>query len=133
NISYWTLVYVDETDELAIERAKPHLRHAFTKVFFTGEEAVLRNAERREARGEHLGATIARNLPNPDYLIDHQLVFVGSPKKVAADIRQAAEEGMFNTLLAELNFGTMAEEDLQRSIKLFGTEVLPALRGFQPY
>lgn len=133
DINYWTLVYVDETDELAIERATPHLRHAFTKVFFTSEADAIRAAERREARGEHAGAIISRNLPNPEYLIEHELVFVGSPATVARKIRAAAEEGMFNTLLCELNFGTMSDVDLERSIRLFGTEVIPALRGYAPY
>ena len=39
---------------------------------------------------------------------------------------------LFNTVLGEFNFGAMAEEDVMRSIKLFGSEVIPALRGFQP-
>ncbi|HEX6511141.1 MAG TPA: LLM class flavin-dependent oxidoreductase [Chloroflexota bacterium] len=132
NISYWTLIYVDETDALAEERAKPHLRHTFTRVFFTSEEDALRAAKRREERGEITGAEIARHLPDPDYLIDRNLVFVGSPATVARRIREAAEEGMFDTLLGEFNFGTMPEEDLQRSIRLFGTEVMPALRDLQP-
>src|SRR5205823_13704855 len=31
NTSYWTLVYVDETDEIAIEKVKPHFLHTFTR------------------------------------------------------------------------------------------------------
>jgi hypothetical protein len=40
---------------------------------------------------------------------------------------------VFNTVMAEFNIGAIAEADLMRSIKLFGGEVLPALRDFEPY
>jgi hypothetical protein len=33
----------------------------------------------------------------------------------------------------EFNFGDLAEEDLLRSIRLFGTEVIPHLRDFEPF
>jgi hypothetical protein len=52
---------------------------------------------------------------------------------VVERIKTAATEGLFNTVLAEFNIGDIAEEDLMRSIRLFGTEVLPALRSFAPY
>jgi alkanesulfonate monooxygenase SsuD/methylene tetrahydromethanopterin reductase-like flavin-dependent oxidoreductase (luciferase family) len=133
NISYWALVYVDETDELARERVRSHVRHTFTRVFHAREDDIKRAAERRRARGEEMGAEITFHLADSDYLIDHNLMFAGSPATVARNIRQAAEEGLFNTLLCELNFGALPPADLQRSIQLFGTEVLPALRDFSPY
>ena len=52
---------------------------------------------------------------------------------MAKQIKAAASEGLFNTVLGEFNIGDIAEEDLMRSIKLFGTEVVPALRRFEPY
>jgi hypothetical protein len=36
-------------------------------------------------------------------------------------------------VLGEFNIGEIAEADLMRSIRLFGTEVIPALRDFEPY
>src|SRR5205823_13696117 len=136
NTSYWTLVYVDETDEIAIEKVKPHFLHTFTKVFGVREvDGVLRPAlaDNAERRGEHESAEIARHLTDVEYLVDRNLVFVGSPTTVAGKIRRAADEGMFNTLLCEMNFGAMADDDLKRSIRLFGDEVIPALRGIEPF
>jgi hypothetical protein len=40
---------------------------------------------------------------------------------------------LFNSVLGEFNIGDIAEDDLMRSIRLFGNEVIPALRGFEPY
>ncbi|CAN0566666.1 unnamed protein product [Laminaria digitata] len=35
--------------------------------------------------------------------------------------------------MGEFNFADLPEDDLMRSIRLFGEEVIPALRGFEPY
>ncbi len=136
NIGYWALVYVDETDEKARAQAAPHIVHAFTKVFGTtpdGRIPHLRLAENYEKRGEPGAAEIARNLIDVNYLLDRNLAFVGSPDTVARQLKAAAGEGLFNTIFGEFNFGALAEEDLMRSIKLFGTEVLPRLRDYRPY
>ena len=76
---------------------------------------------------------IAKNSVNLDYLLECNLAFVGLPKTVAEQIKAAASAGLFNTVLGEFSIGDIAEEDLMRSIKLFGTEVVPALRRFEPY
>ncbi len=136
NIGYWTLVYVDETDEKAQSRAAPNIVHAFTKVFGTrpdGGIPHLRLAENFVKRGEPGAAEIARNLTDVNYLLDRNLVFVGSPDTVAQKVKAAASEGLFNTLFGEFNFGALSEDDLMRSITLFGTQVLPRLREYQPY
>lgn len=136
NTSYWVLVYVDETDEIAVERAKPHFVHAFSKVFGVREvDGVFKPqlAENAERRGDYAAAEIARHLTDLDYLLERNLAFVGSPAAVARNMRRAAEEGMINTMLCELNFGSMSDEDLRRSIALFGTQVIPALRAFEPF
>jgi alkanesulfonate monooxygenase SsuD/methylene tetrahydromethanopterin reductase-like flavin-dependent oxidoreductase (luciferase family) len=136
NIGYWVLVYVDETDEKAGARAKPYFTHCFTKVFGTradGGIGYLRLAENFARRGDPGGAEIAKNAVNLDYLLERNLAFVGSPETVTEKIKAAASEGLFNTVLGEFNIGDIAEDDLLRSIRLFGTEVLPALRSFEPY
>jgi alkanesulfonate monooxygenase SsuD/methylene tetrahydromethanopterin reductase-like flavin-dependent oxidoreductase (luciferase family) len=136
NIGYWVLVYVDETDEQAVARAKPSFVRCFTDVFGTradGGIGYLRLAENFVKRGEPGAAEIAKNTVNLDYLLEHNLAFVGSPKTVAAKIKAAASEGLFNTVLCEFNIGDISEENLMRSIRLFGTEVLPPLRSFEPY
>ncbi|MEK7878590.1 MAG: LLM class flavin-dependent oxidoreductase, partial [candidate division NC10 bacterium] len=136
NIGYWTLVYVDETDEQAVAKATPHIVHAFGQVFGFGDVGGIDPGtlvQTFEKRGELGAAEIARNMTNVDYLVKRNVVFVGSPQTVAARIREAAEEGLFNTLFCEFNLGSMSEADLMRSIRLFGTRVIPELRGFEPF
>ena len=52
---------------------------------------------------------------------------------VAAKLERIATEGLFDTFFAEFNFGDLPEADLMRSIRLFGTEVMPRLRDFSPF
>ena len=136
NIGYWTLVYVDKTDEEAVAKAAPNIVHAFTQVFGFGDVGGINQwelAENYVKRGELGAAEIARNMTNVDYLLKRNVVFVGSPETVAWRIREAAEEGLFNTVFCEFNLGSMSDEELMRSVRLFGTEVIPALRDFEPY
>lgn len=136
NIGYWTLVHVDETDEKAVATATPYILHAFSQVFGFGDTGGINQwelAENYVKRGELGAAEIARNMTNVDYLLKRNVVFVGSPETVARRIREAAEEGLFNTVFCEFNLGWMSDEELMRSIRLFGAEVIPALRDFEPY
>ena len=73
------------------------------------------------------------NVFNPDYLLKHELVFIGSPETVAAKIHAAATAGVFDTFMGEFNFSDLPEPDLMRSIRLFGEKVIPALRGYEPF
>ncbi|MSQ73710.1 MAG: hypothetical protein EXR27_20910 [Betaproteobacteria bacterium] len=61
------------------------------------------------------------------------LIFAGSPNTVARRLHDAAAEGLFDTFLGEFNIGWLEEEALMRSIRLFGDQVIPSLRNFEPY
>jgi len=65
--------------------------------------------------------------------LSHDLILLGSPATVVKNLKAWATAGMFNTFFGEFNFGDLAEEDLRRSIRLFGTEVIPHLRDFEPF
>jgi alkanesulfonate monooxygenase SsuD/methylene tetrahydromethanopterin reductase-like flavin-dependent oxidoreductase (luciferase family) len=136
NIGYWVLVYVDETNDKAGVKARRYFSYCFTKVFgkrADGGIGYQRLAENCMKRNDFGGAEITKNSVTRDYLLERNLAFVGSPKTVAEQIKAAASAGLFITVLGEFNIGDIAEEDLMRSIKLFGTEVVPALRRFEPY
>jgi alkanesulfonate monooxygenase SsuD/methylene tetrahydromethanopterin reductase-like flavin-dependent oxidoreductase (luciferase family) len=84
-------------------------------------------------RGEPGASEIMANLFDPDYLMKHDLVFIGPPETVAAKIRAAAESGVFNIFMGEFNFSDLPERDLMRSIRLFGEQVIPGLRPYEPF
>ena len=84
-------------------------------------------------RGEAGASTIMANLFDADYLLEHDLVFIGSPATVSKKIRAAAKFGIFNVFMGEFNFSDLPEPDLLRSIRLFGEKVIPELRGYEPF
>ncbi len=84
-------------------------------------------------RGEPGASEIMQHLFDGDYLLKNDLVFIGSPATVAAKIRAAAEAGVFNVFMGEFNFSDLPEADVLRSIRLFGEQVIPALRDCQPF
>lgn len=138
-IGYSTVVYVDETDAKARDQAMAHAGKAYQGFFAHAKnEAELRQeqeeaAKRHERAGDFEGGVIMRNILNPEYLLERDLILVGSPDTVTAKLKTFSEGGLFNTFMGEFNFGQLAEVDLMRSIRLFGEHVIPALKGFEPF
>src|SRR5712692_5198036 len=108
--------------------AMPHVVDAFRRFLTFGGEGDIEELQRRqgeffEQRGEHGAAEIIRNMLDPDFLLERELVFVGSPATVASQIKQAATLDRLNVMFRELNFGALGEELLMRSIRLFSSGV----------
>ena len=80
-----------------------------------------------------LGMNGLANLFDAEYLRRNDLVYIGSPKTVAEKLRATAEAGVFNVFLGEFNFADLPAEDVMRSIRLFGEQVMPALREYEPF
>ena len=123
-ISYTTFIHVDETDQAALNTAREAMLSC--RLY---ERPIQEQAPRPGKVSEY---EVRKNVIDVDFLHKHNLMFVGSPQSVIKQIKEAAEEGFFNTLFCEFNFGSMGEDDLMRSIRLFGTEVMPALRDLDP-
>ena len=139
NIAYVAFVYVDETDEKAAETSAPHLLHSM-KTIYGRAMGVTPSAEVEyyQAGTQHVTEGFNQDQSDRlkwydfDYLHQNTLVFVGSPETVTKKLQAASETGLFNVMCGEFNMGHLPEDDLMRSIRLFGTEVIPALKGFDP-
>ena len=127
-INYWILVYVDETDDKAWEVAGPSWCQVYSEV--SPIEGLIEN---RIRRGELRGAEMLQHFKDPAYMRDHGIGLIGSPDTVAQKLKEYSKEGLFNLLLGEFNFGYLSEEQVMRSIRLFGEEVIPKVRAFEPY
>ena len=139
NIAYCTIIYVDETDQKAIDTALFRASRAyegFMKPAQPGEsfaERAKKHSEFFKGRGEPGASEIMSNLFDPNFIMERDLVFIGSPETVTRKLRKAAEEGVFNVFLGEFNFTDLPEADVMRSIRLFGEKVMPALRDYEPF
>jgi alkanesulfonate monooxygenase SsuD/methylene tetrahydromethanopterin reductase-like flavin-dependent oxidoreductase (luciferase family) len=138
-IAYCTIVYVDETDTKAMDTALLRASRAYEGFLPPAppgqsfDERVRLHARKFIGRGEPGASEIMANLFDPEYLINHDLVFIGSAETVAAKILAAAEAGVFNVFMGEFNFSDLPERDLMRSIRLFAERVIPALRPYETF
>ena len=138
-IAYCTIVYVDESDQKALDVALARAARAYEgflpppKPGETFEQRAREHSKKFIGRGEPGASEIMANLFDADYLMKHELVFIGSPKTVTEKIRAAAKSGLFNVFMGEFNFSDLPEPELMRSIRLFGEKVIPALRGYEPF
>ena len=139
SIAYCTIVYVDETDNKAIDTGLFRASRAYEGFLpppqpgETFDERARTHAKKFVGRGEPGASEIMANLFNPDYLMKHDLVFIGSAETVTSKIRSAAQSGLFNTFMGEFNFSDLPESDIVRSIRLFAERVIPALRAYEPF
>lgn len=139
NIAYSTVVYVDETDEKALAVAKDDAARAYKGFFSYSDDPVEIKAKQKEAagyfetRGEPEAAEIILHMLEPEFLLENDLVLLGSPETVARKLKNWASEGTFNCFFGEFNFGNLPEENLMRSLRLFGEKVIPQLRDFEPF
>ena len=139
NIAYSTVIYVDETDQKAIDTALTRASRAYEGLLplaapgETFQDRLDRQRKRFEERGEFGAAKIMSSMFDPDFILQHELMFIGSPDTVARKSLAASKVGMFNTIMGEFNFSDLPEEDLLRSIRLFGEKVIPQLRDHEPF
>lgn len=137
NIAYATTIYVDQTDEKALDVALQRASRAYEGILPTEgdtfENRLELFLERFRDRGENIAETTITKIFDPDYILENDLVFIGSPATVTEKLQEASRTGLFNTFMGEFNFADLPESDLMRSINLFGRKVMPELRDFEPY
>ena len=127
------VVHVAETDAKAREQAEQYLLEANT----LGRELVSAS---RVGFGANLRGTGTEDTPDIrergrifresarsyDFWIDNGLAVIGSPETVARKIADGAERIGYDHFAGKFHIGRMPHEMIERSIRLFGQEVIPA-------
>ena len=101
-----------EAEKLA-RRAYPIWHHAYDHLY--RKHGMFHE---RAAKTESFEVTFDKNVRG----------VYGSPAKVAHELRQQAETAGVNYLVGQFAFGDLSETEVARSVALFGSEVMPALR-----
>jgi len=139
NIAHSTVVYVDESDEKAMEVARHRAARAYEGFLPAREEGesfedlLERYTARYIQQGDLKSIQTRLNLFNAEYIFENNIMFVGSPETVIRKLKSASKIGLFNTFMGEFNFADLPESDLMRSVRLFGEKVIPQLRNFEPF
>jgi alkanesulfonate monooxygenase SsuD/methylene tetrahydromethanopterin reductase-like flavin-dependent oxidoreductase (luciferase family) len=106
-------VYVADTDEQAIEEARP----AYALFSHNYSYRMIRRGrpDRYESR------------PTLDSQLEAGRILVGSPSTVAAQLRSYLEQSDANYFVGCFTFGSLTLEQTLRSVELFAHEVIPAV------
>lgn len=130
-IGWCAPVYVAETDQQAIDEARPHIEVMFNILLpklselmffppgYMSPESLKRVLAHK--KGNRGGVTI-------EQLIERGIIICGSPDTVRKAIVKAHHEMGFQEFMCMLMFGTMPADLTEKNIRLFASDVLPAIR-----
>jgi alkanesulfonate monooxygenase SsuD/methylene tetrahydromethanopterin reductase-like flavin-dependent oxidoreductase (luciferase family) len=128
---YLALVSVGATDEAGLERARLMQPHLDVSALKRGAKGSL-STHQQVGSGEGKDVMLGKKLPSLASVkrsMDQGLLFAGSPDSVLQQITDFSRAmGGIGHLLMLGHAGYMSFEDVADNIKLFGNEVLPALR-----
>lgn len=128
----WSVpVYVSDTDERAIEEARPHAETFINKLLkkpleqtlppgYVSQASVKGALQMRAARAE-AQASFEGVLASGAFV-------AGSPKTVREKLLATIEELGIGNLLTFVQFGTMPHEMTMRNIELLSSEVIPYIK-----
>ena len=130
-IGWGAPVYVGETDEQAVNEARPHIEALFnvllpkaTELMFfppgyMSPESLTHILKHKKANSG--GVTI-------ESLMARGIIVVGSPDTVRKQIMDNHRDMGFQELVTMLTFGTMPADMAEANIRRFASEVMPALK-----
>ncbi len=142
-IGWCAPVYVGETDQQAIDEARPHIEMMFNVLLprvselmflppgYVSAQSLM--AVLSAKKGNRGNATI-------ETLIERGILVCGSPDTVRKKITDMHERMGFSEFMCMLQFGSMPGDLCEKNIRRFAREVLPAIkalsdreyRGFEP-
>ena len=130
-IGWCAPVYVADTDEQAIDEARPHIEAMFNVLLPKVSELMFFPPGYMSP--ESLKRVIAHKRSNAggvtiEQLIERGIIICGSPETVRREITQAHRRMGFQEFMCMLMFGTMPAHLSDKNIRLFASEVLPAIR-----
>jgi alkanesulfonate monooxygenase SsuD/methylene tetrahydromethanopterin reductase-like flavin-dependent oxidoreductase (luciferase family) len=143
-IGWSTLVYVAETDEQAVDEARPHIEAMFnvylpkiSQMMFSPPGYFSKTTMRQIFAHKR---TSQRGNQTIESLIGSGVMVCGSPETVRRRLIECHARAGFENLLVMPQYGTMPAHLTEKNIRLFAAEVLPALqalpaanyRGFEP-
>ena len=130
-IGWCAPVYVGETDAQAVNEARAHIEALFNVflpkiselMFFPPGYMSPESLKRALAhkRGHKGGVKI-------EHLIERGIMICGSPDTVRRRIRESHNLMGFQEFVCMLQFGTLPGDLTEKNIRLFASEVMPAIK-----
>ena len=131
NIAYSTVVFVDESDEKALDTALFRASRAYEGFLARpkpGEASRTASPCLPKCSSAAASPALRKSWPTCSILIICSNTTSSSsarPKRSQQKSAPPHEAGVFNVLMGEFNFSDLPEGELMRSIRLFGEKVIP--------
>lgn len=128
-IGFNVLIYVAETDEIALREGKEHMLsfyddfHRTTKRFQAPPGYVTVQEYQRRAAAPNVHGHV-----DWETVVNNGRVVLGSPDTVASKLELWIEESGSNRITCNLHFAQMPEWKTVKNLTLFAEEVMPRLR-----
>jgi len=121
-------MYCHEDRAEAIRVAKPRIERHFDSIYDAMKEHASLPASPDYANYDKMAAKVRAETFETQ--VEHNAAFVGTPGDVAEQMRAYdADLGGCDHLSLQVNFNDMAYDDAERSVRLFGREVIPQFAG----
>lgn len=131
----WALpIYVDETDEKAYKKARPHLEYLNLKLQHRPPQTLFPPGYLTERSMEAVLKMKGEATRGKSYeeLIESGYAVVGNPDTVTNLLMERAEQVGAGILVPMLQFGTMPHQQVLENMDRFADHVMPKLREFLP-
>jgi alkanesulfonate monooxygenase SsuD/methylene tetrahydromethanopterin reductase-like flavin-dependent oxidoreductase (luciferase family) len=131
-IGWSTPVYVSDSDEKARREAKPHIEVLFNRLLSLPFEMLFPpgylSAKSLKNMRSHK-RSVSGQKHTIDTLIESGIIACGSPDTVRKQFMDTHRLLGFQNLLCLLQFGTLPRDLTEKNIRMFASEVMPALQG----
>jgi len=129
----WAIpTYVAETDEKAIQEAKPHIEAFFNKFLRMPVEMLLPPGYlslKSMAGVMKAKSSLSSAFKSIDDVMEAGMFLCGSPATVREKLEKYQQEIGFGYLLPSIQFGTLPHDLTMKSVELFAKEVIPHFRA----
>jgi alkanesulfonate monooxygenase SsuD/methylene tetrahydromethanopterin reductase-like flavin-dependent oxidoreductase (luciferase family) len=125
-------VYVAETDAIAIREAAEHIERLFNNFLYTPTEMVLPPGytsvkSMKAILATKKGMTTVKQTMKD--ILEKGTLLVGSPATVREKIEAAHARSGFKVLVPMIQFGTLPDALVRKSVEMFAKDVMPTLKG----
>ena len=132
-LAWSNTIYVAETDEKAVNQARPHLEALVNRFLKMPIQMLLPPGYTNAESLKRIRAAKVNTRPQSiEDLIDAGVVMIGSPNTVREKLAEYQELAGFNTSLTKTQFGTLPADMTRENMAAIAEEVLPYFQDKAP-
>lgn len=132
NLGWAVPIYVAETDEKAIEEARPHIENFYQKFLKMTPEMLLPPGylSLKSMQGVmRAKAALASGPKRIEDVMEAGMFLCGSPKTIREKLQAAGRDIGMGHVLSMLQFGTLPADLTKKNIELYAREVMAPIRA----